>query len=87
MFFFLANQEYLKIIEITRVKRGQFLNVQKSREWFIPKTARTKHVITGQSDQTSKYFLLKLISFNSGQLQNNTDNGAMPFTSDHVIRL
>ena len=29
MFFFLANQEYLKIIEIARVKRGQFQKVQK----------------------------------------------------------
>ena len=33
--------------EIARVKRGQFQNFQKSRGWFIPKIARTKHVITG----------------------------------------
>ena len=28
--------------EIARVKRGQFQNFQKSRGWFIPKTAQTK---------------------------------------------
>ena len=33
--------------EIVRVKRGEFQNFQKSRGWFIPKIARTKHVITG----------------------------------------
>ena len=33
--------------EIARVKRGEFQNFQKSRGWFILKTARTKHVITG----------------------------------------
>ena len=34
-------------VEITRVKRGQFHNLQKSRGWFFSKIARTKHVITG----------------------------------------
>ena len=33
--------------EIALVKRGQFQKFQKSRGWFIPKIARTKHVITG----------------------------------------
>ena len=33
--------------EIARVKRGQFQNFQKSWGWFIPKTARTKHLVTG----------------------------------------
>ena len=32
--------------EIDRVKRGQFQNFQKSQGLFIPKIARTKHVIT-----------------------------------------
>ena len=32
--------------EIARVKQGQFQNVQKSRGWFLPKIARTKHVVT-----------------------------------------
>ena len=34
-------------IEVTWVKQKQFQNFQKSRGWFIPKIARTKHVITG----------------------------------------
>ena len=32
---------------IAWVKQGQFQNFQKSRGWFIPNIARTKHVITG----------------------------------------
>ena len=32
--------------EITRVKRGQFRNFQKSRGCFIQNIARTKRVIT-----------------------------------------
>ena len=32
---------------IAWVKQGQFQNFQKSRGWFIPKIARTKHGITG----------------------------------------
>ena len=55
--------------EIAWVKQGQFQNFQKSRGWFIPKIARTKHVITGSSHQTNKHFGLKLIPFISGQLQ------------------
>ena len=55
-------------IEITRVKREQFQNFQKSREWFISKIVRTKHMITGKSHQINKHFVLKLIFFNSGQL-------------------
>ena len=39
----------------------------------------------GQSHQTNKDFVLKLISFNSGQLQNNTVNGAMSITVNRVI--
>ena len=46
--------------------------------------AQTKHVITDLSHQTNKHFVLKLISFNSGQLQNNTGNGAMSITINHV---
>ena len=33
--------------EIAWVKQGQFQNFQKSRGWFIPNIAWTKHVITG----------------------------------------
>ena len=33
--------------EIARVKLVQFQNVKKSRGWFIPQIARTKHVNTG----------------------------------------
>ena len=33
--------------EITPVKQGQFQNFQKPQGRFIPKIARTKHVITG----------------------------------------
>ena len=33
--------------EITQVKRGQLQIFQKSPGWFIPKIARTKHVIIG----------------------------------------
>ena len=62
-------------IEIARVKRG----------WFIPKIARNKHVITGESHQANKLFVLKLISFKSGQLQNNTVNGAMSISINCVI--
>ena len=51
------------------MKRRQFQNFQKSRGLFIAKIARTKHVITGKSHQTNKHFVLRLISFNSGQLQ------------------
>ena len=35
--------------ELAWVKQGQFQNFQKSRGWFIPKIAQTKHVITGWS--------------------------------------
>ena len=47
------SERILEHFEISRVKR----------------TARAKYVITGQSHQTSKHFVLKLMSFNSGQLQ------------------
>ena len=33
--------------EFAWVKRVQFQNFQKSRGWFIPKIAQTKHVING----------------------------------------
>ena len=33
--------------EIARVKQVQFQDFQKSQGWFIPKTDRTKHVLTG----------------------------------------
>ena len=32
--------------EIAQLKQ-QFQNFQKSQGWFVPKIARTKHVITG----------------------------------------
>ena len=48
-----------------------FENFQKSLGWFIPKIARAKHVVTGQSHQTNKHFVLKLKSFISGQLEIN----------------
>ena len=44
------------------------------------------YLITGQSQQTNKHFVLKLISFDSGQLQNNTANGAMSNTINPVIK-
>ena len=82
------------IFKIFSVKRGQFHIFQKSRGSFIPNITRNKHVITGESHQTKKHFLLKLISFNSGLLriserakyyQNNTVNGAMPVSINRVI--
>ena len=40
--------EYIfETFEIARVKPGQFQNFQKPWGWFIPKIARTEHVITG----------------------------------------
>ena len=43
-----ASQECIfKNFEIAQVKRGQFQNLQKSRERLIPKITRTKYVITG----------------------------------------
>ena len=50
-----------------------------------PKNYRTKHVITGDSQQINKHFVLKLISFNSGQLQNNNDNGEKSIRINSVI--
>ena len=38
---------FFENFEMARVKREQFQNFQKSQGWFIPKIARTKHVITG----------------------------------------
>ena len=69
------SESNFETIEIARVKRG----------WFIPKFARNKHVITGESHQANKLFVLKLISFKSGQLQNNTVNGAMSISINCVI--
>ena len=59
---------------------------QKSQEWFIPKIALTEYVVTGQSLQTNKHFVLKRISFNSRQLQNNSVDGAMLITINRVIK-
>ena len=79
--------------EIARVKQVQFQNLQKSRAWFIPKIAWSKHMVTGQSYQANKHFVLKLISFNigwlqnSGQLQNNSVNGAILIITNHVISI
>ena len=50
--------------EIAPVKRVQFQNFQKSRGWYIPKITQTKRVITSESEETNKYFVMKLISFN-----------------------
>ena len=62
---------------------------KKSWDWFIPKIARTEHVIAGLSHQTNKHFVLKLTADNyksaSGQLQNNTVYGAMSITINCVI--
>ena len=84
--------------KIARVKRGQFQNFQKSWGLFTPKIARTKLVITGSSHQTNKHFVLKLISFNSWQLQiseraitkqqaitKNCFNGVMSITINCLI--
>ena len=35
----------------------------------MPKISKTKHVDTGKSQQIKKHFALKLIYFDSGQLQ------------------
>ena len=47
----------------------KFQIFQKSRRWFIPKIARTKHEITSSLHQSNKHLVLKPISFNSRQLQ------------------
>ena len=56
-----------KNFEVARVKRGQFQSFQKWLWWFILNIARTKHLVTGQSHQTNKHFVLKLMSFNGEQ--------------------
>ena len=67
--------------EIVQVKRGQF-QIFKNHECDLSQMSPRRNMITGQSHQTSKKFALKL-SLNSGQLQisgqlqNNTFNGAM----------
>ena len=60
----------------------------------MPKSAQNKHAITGQSQQTNKHFVLKLISLTvdkykstSGQLKNNTVNCAMLITINHMINI
>ena len=65
---------FLKIWNCHRKRRAIskfsiFRAISKSREWFIPKITRIKYLISGKSDQTNKHFVLKLISFNGGQLQ------------------
>ena len=58
---------------------------------IYPKNRPTKHVIIGWSHQTNKHFVLKLILFNSEQLQNNWQlqnnsvNGAVLITMSRVI--
>ena len=37
-------------------------------------------MVTAQSHETKKYFVLKLVCLNSGQLQNNFVNGAVMIT-------
>ena len=56
-------------VEIAQVKQGQFLNFQKSREWFNHKIAQTKHLVTASSHQIKKHSVLKLKSLNSRELQ------------------
>ena len=50
-----------------------------------------KDVVTGKSHQTNRHFVLKLISFNSGQLQirewQSQNNGAMLITINRIIIL
>ena len=60
--------------------------------WLIPKITRAKRVVTGQLHKTNKYFVLKLIPFNSGnyksasgQLQGNFINRAMSITVNRVF--
>ena len=57
---------------------------------MYPKIVRTKHMVTGQFHQT---IVLKIISFNSGQLEireraiiNNSVNGTMLITMNRVIK-
>ena len=84
--------------ETALVKRGQFQIFPKLRGWFIQKVTQNERVMTGQSHQTNKHFVLKLISFNSGQLQinkwqlkisgplqNNIINSAMSISVNRVI--
>ena len=42
-------------------------------------------MITGYSQQTNKHFVLKLISFKSGQFQNNTVNDGISISINRVI--
>ena len=42
-------------------------------------------MVTAQSYETKKYFVLKLVYLNSGQLQNNFFNGAVMITVSRVI--
>ena len=86
--------------EIAWVKRGQFQNFQKSREWFILKIARwNMWLLVNNTKPTStlywNYYLLTASNFKlesgqlqkSWQLQNNTVNGAMLITINRVITL
>ena len=42
-------------------------------------------MVTAQTYETKKYFVLKLVYLNSGQLQNNFFNGAVMITVSRVI--
>ena len=61
--------------EFVQVKLVQFQNFQTSQGWFIPKIAC---LVTGY--MLLVHFTLKLIFFNSGQLQNNSINSAVLIT-------
>ena len=40
------SESIFETFETARVKRGQFLNFQESRGWFIPKISLAKHMVT-----------------------------------------
>ena len=65
-----------KNFDIARVKREQFQIFQKSRGWFIPKIAWTKHVITRNHTKPTN---------EQNNLQDNTVNGAMSISVIRVV--
>ena len=67
MFFCVYLVEFCCKIQIQKVLR----DLLSKGEWFIPKISRTKHVVTGSSQQTKQNLklVLKLICFNSGESQ------------------
>ena len=57
----------------------------KNYEVDLSQKSSGTNVITGYYHQTNRHFVLKLISFDNGQLQNNTVNVAMSILIDCAI--